>query len=185
MWGGTPAFLILGGGSNISIHPPHVGWDVAGTMVEVYVRYFNPPTPCGVGPTAAVMPLQYPSISIHPPHVGWDVTPKRYFCGAVSFQSTHPMWGGTDFLGGAALEGIISIHPPHVGWDSPTAKPPGRYGHFNPPTPCGVGPVPAPTELEILDISIHPPRVGWDVHVLLCRVRPRYFNPPTPCGVGL
>ena len=59
---------------------------------------------------------------------------------SITFQSTHPVWGGT-------LEQIlsvrpirISIHPPRVGWDAIKIVDPEAPGI----------------------ISIHPPRVGWD-----------------------
>ena len=58
----------------------------------------------------------------------------------MGFQSTHPVWGGTPV---SALCG-------------------GAGGHFNPPTPCGVG-----------------------LGCKLLNVQTLHFNPPTPCGVGL
>ena len=85
--------------------------------VERALVYFNPPTPCGVGP----------------PSVRWPST--RY-----AFQSTHPVRGGTQNMimrlfditnfnpptpCGVGLLAImvllvpcpISIHPPRAGWD--------------------------------------------------------------------
>ena len=78
----------------------------------------------------------------------------------------------------------VSIHPPRVGWDTGWDGVPWLTINFNPPTPCGVGPVwvPKPQAAEkfqsthpvwggtvipihtglIQGISIHPPRVGWD-----------------------
>ena len=39
-------------------------------VVDVY--YFNPPTPCGVGPLQRRSSPGHDRISIHPPHAGWD-----------------------------------------------------------------------------------------------------------------
>ena len=78
-----------------------------------------------------------------------------------AFQSTHPLWGGTDRNPVRRDTIIISIHPPLVGWDRSQTRACGRALNFNPPTPCGVGPSGTPS--------------GPD---------PGYFNPPTPCGVG-
>ena len=64
-------------------------------------------------------------------------------CLHVQFQSTHPVWGGT---GG--------LWPPRC---SP--------GHFNPPTPCGVGRLHIHLRILLFIISIHPPRVGWDAKI--------------------
>ena len=125
--------------TRISIHPPRAGWDVswlnvcvmlstfqsthpvrggtdALTVYAVHVDDFNPPTPCGVGPSGErlvsvrlyfnpptpcgvgpVMPafvhFAY-FISIHPPRAGWDCD-RQSVC----------------------FPGLISIHPPRAGWD--------------------------------------------------------------------
>ena len=57
----------------------------------------------------------------------------------ASFQSTHPVWGGTPEVFFCAVQRCISIHPPRVGWDKDDR------GWWYADT-----------------ISIHPPRVGWD-----------------------
>ncbi len=56
---------------------------------------------------------------------------------------------------------VISIHPPRVGWDCSRYHSQCARWHFNPPTPCGVGPF----------------------QKFSARL-PFHFNPPTPCGVG-
>ena len=100
---------------------------------------FNPPTPCGVGPSGG---LQMQA--------------------TARFHSTHPVWGGTCSDCQKPIADVISIHPPRVGWD-PARTQPGPPGErfqsthpvwggttkisisitnssdFNPPTPCGVG----------------------------------------------
>ena len=144
----------------ISIHPPRVGWDfhrmvlIPAVMISIHPprvgwdRFFCYYWRCWL-------------ISIHPPRVGWDsgAEPRGvYLC---LFQSTHPVWGGTNGL---------CVDP--------------SRRDFNPPTPCGVGPLAfarfAISNLfqsthpvwggtvlpcnfsEFIYISIHPPRVGWD-----------------------
>ena len=58
--------------ADISIHPPRVGWDRCSVPRTARPRNFNPPTPCGVGPTCGqALPFEQ------------------------LFQSTHPVWGGT------------------------------------------------------------------------------------------
>ena len=168
----------------ISIHPPRVGWD--------FRRGSTPAAAC---------------ISIHPPRVGWDRCCSKRTSAHQSFQSTHPVWGGTVIPIYSGLIQRISIHPPRVGWDV------GNIAHKK----CKV-------------ISIHPPRVGWDHdhavpichRVIFQSTHPVWggtislhqeapevdvfqsthpvwggtgisasgsmsvlnFNPPTPCGVG-
>ena len=56
--------------------------------------------------------------------------------------------------------------------------------HFNPPTPCGVGPRKCSSISWKWSISIHPPRVGWDAGGKRSLGQSVDFNPPTPCGVG-
>ena len=123
----------------ISIHPSRVGWDQRAAQYKVVSRYFNPPIPCGMG------------------HVN-----LRHHAILLQFQSTHPVWDGTDAY-------IQRVTKPQ---------------HFNPPIPCGMGPrtVPAISATEEFQsthpvwdgtavgftvvgdfrISIHPSRVGWD-----------------------
>ena len=80
----------------ISIHPPRVGWDEQALKKAQSYLNFNPPTPCGVG-------LAYGGVGACP----------------TGFQSTHPVWGGTEMQGNIGQLGKISIHPPRVGWDGP------------------------------------------------------------------
>ena len=57
--------------------------------------------------------------------------------------------------------------------------------HFNPPTPCGVGPLLGKVDHDpAIFQSTHPVRGGTHPR---CRGEAlhRNFNPPTPCGVGL
>ena len=56
----------------ISIHPPRGGWDDSMPVSVGAGNDFNPPTPWGVGPP-------------------WSATRRT----TISFQSTHPVGGGT------------------------------------------------------------------------------------------
>ena len=103
--------------SQISIHPPRVGWDLFPPGHCPGERHFNPPTPCGVGRVIAFLGHQF-----------------------TQFQSTHPVWGGTRHRRPSYSGENISIHPPRVGWDDFRRSGYCRTPHFNPPTPCGVGP---------------------------------------------
>ncbi len=167
----------------ISIHPPLVGWDFSGITGFAPQADFNPPTPCGVGPPchgksgnghrisihpplvgwdSPPWPVSRPqAISIHPPLVGWDFQLRNWQRRKNRFQSTHPLWGGTDISGNSGDDAKfqsthplwggtyrssrrtrdthISIHPPLVGWDMNASM-------------C----------TRTICISIHPPLVGWD-----------------------
>ena len=119
-------------------------------------------------------------ISIHPPRVGWD----------------------QNFLSRFGLL-QISIHPPRVGWDRRRSLHPLPQLHFNPPTPCGVGPpLDNPKNYGEKFQSTHPVW-GGTCQLVLIAVQSTHpvwggttsnswsgdtkadFNPPTPCGVGL
>ena len=122
---------------------------------------FNPPTPCGVGLCFAQNVVK--RCKFQSTHPVWGGTPEiAHALRAKAFQSTHPVWGGTDSVCPCTLASSISIHPPRVGWDPADVPADRLHNNFNPPTPCGVGPV-SLRQLRWMDtISIHPPRVGWD-----------------------
>ena len=71
VWGGTVSRIAGAPGRAISIHPPRAGWDIACKEVPRPCKYFNPPTPCGVGLVRTTQAI-----------------------GAKIFQSTHPGGGG-------------------------------------------------------------------------------------------
>ena len=131
---------------SISIHPPREGWD------------YNYP------PHAYVQ-----IISIHPPREGWDCWKPISMVRMSTFQSTHPVRGGTTGIISTLIEAFISIHPPREGWDCghrPARRQ--RRISIHPPRE-GWDAIPI---WSIWDdyISIHPPREGWDV------VRHRYLG---------
>ena len=80
----------------------------------------------------------------------------------IQFQSTHPVWGGTQNEFALSLPFQISIHPPRVGWDIL----PDHIGidfliSIHPPR--GGWDLQEADTLTQADISIHPPRGGWDI----------------------
>ncbi len=79
--------------------------------------HFNPPSPCGEGPTRGTHE--------YPPFL---------------FQSTLPVRGGT--VGNVAylFINVISIHPPRAGRDGVMSQRSFSRRDFNPPSPCGEGP---------------------------------------------
>ena len=97
------------------------------------------PAPCGAGP------LSHCSSS-----------------GAIQFQSTRPLRGGTAAV--RSVSGLldISIHPPLAGRDPLHRNALRPIRDFNPPAPCGAG-----RDMEDRDAMI------------------ANFNPPAPCGAGL
>ena len=84
----------------ISIHPPRVGWDATTWSASARSSYFNPPTPCGVGPGPSSRTASTTS-NFNPP------TP----CGVGRVEHAAVQ----EFL-------RISIHPPRVGWDSKSSQ---------------------------------------------------------------
>ena len=120
MWDGTNDDLEPEGMDEISIHPSRVGWD----LILIHT-------------------IDFILISIHPSRVGWDAE-KRVPCGtAILFQSTHPVWDGTQPHHGSFFNALFqSTHPV---WDG-TCDRIHRYPpvqDFNPPIPCGMGPASA------------------------------------------
>ena len=168
----------------ISIHPSRVGWDVARPPAQNFNCHFNPPIPCGMGRRSRFRIRQ-----------------------RNGFQSTHPVWDGTDCCQHEQLD-CHDFNPPipcgmglraqvrnskgelfqstHPVWDGTpaTSAHEERPKDFNPPIPCGMGPSESLGVVLRGLISIHPSRVGWD-DVLERRAGCRqHFNPPIPCGMG-
>ena len=101
------------------------------------------------------------------------------------FQSTHPVRGGT-WLGRDLPPAVAfqSTHPVRGG-TATAGIPLGDIKHFNPPTPCGVGPGRSRCMRSTKTFqSTHPVRGGTYSPPHGGRVC-THFNPPTPCGVGL
>ena len=116
VWGGTPPLARSDLGLIISIHPPRVGWDYPGGPMPAAPSYFNPPTPCGVGQRKVEIMLNIENFN-PPTPCGVGPSTGAHFCFFWSFQSTHPVWGGTLLVRPQPIRMSISIHPPRVGWD--------------------------------------------------------------------
>ena len=121
---------------------------------------FNPPTPWGVGRSAAVTSVDIGTFqSTH--SVGSGTPPRLSSLNLPTFQSTHSVGSGTHYTTQIAKRQDISIHPLRGEWD------------------C----FPRPFRL-CLRISIHPLRGEWDQSAIFVTPFLPDFNPPTPWGVG-
>ena len=162
MWDGTVKAHRLTAPSAISIHPSRVGWDQRDARRRNERADFNPPIPCGMGPSRQSdhQAHQY----FNPPiPCGMGLRSRLGVPIRKEFQSTHPVWDGTSVI---------------RSWFPATL-------YFNPPIPCGMGlylktcffcnfafqsthPVWDGTATlaavhALAVISIHPSRVGWDL----------------------
>ena len=162
MRGGTGTIHHLHEIGEISIHPPRAGWDNFNELPNYFGCNFNPPTPCGVGLSSFRKMLLLPQDFNPPTPCGVGLLLISFLLIFTSFQSTHPVRGGTEYGYHQGTQDVISIHPPRAGWDARFKIIGVRVVHFNPPTPCGVG--------QLSPCPLH---------------QRSYFNPPTPCGVGL
>ena len=184
VWGGTGGWRCQPATSNISIHPPRVGRDLPLLSRFCSRCYFNPPSPCGEGQTWQTKGRMILNISIHPPRVGRDIIHPYNDQQLGPFQSTLPVWGGT--------------------LTAPTAV--RKWRDFNPPSPCGEGPVPVRPDASSSQfqstlpvwggtgksedsglptaISIHPPRVGRDAFSLAALTKQHRFQSTLPVWGG-
>ena len=155
-------FIVYPPSLHISIHPPRVGRDGDFFVRLIRGGHFNPPSPCGEGPSAALFTSPPRPISIHPPRVGRDAGYTLGSAAQLTFQSTLPVWGGTQLntngnngrifqstlpvWGGTAMIALLfspvdvfqSTLPVWGGTTTDTV-PHTRIFHFNPPSPCGEG----------------------------------------------
>ena len=124
----------------ISIHPPLAGRDATVFRSSFSSSNFNPPAPCGAGPPC--LPHRSGSSNFNPPApCGAGLRRSASRSRRRPFQSTRPLRGGTFRASRSAYFQVISIHPPLAGRDSPGRKSSRHRQHFNPPAPCGAGPV--------------------------------------------
>ena len=168
----------------ISIHPPRVGWDMAGYIPGLAVEYFNPPTPCGVG--LRFMPSIAAQRSFQSTHPVWGGTMDGdYIHLSTEFQSTHPVWGGTQLeIADTNAKTFQSTHPVWGG-TLITCGLSLSMVYFNPPTPCGVGHPRLSRRVLMLAFQSTHPVWGGTYKKSSRFLMIMYFNPPTPCGVGL
>ena len=100
------------------------------------------------------------------------------------FQSTIPVWGGTksqrDLDLGQMFQSTLPVWGGTI-WSFPPRR---ALQSFNPPSPCGEGPVPAgPAGQQPQFQSTLPVWGGTLVIIRSVRWKLR-FNPPSPCGEG-
>ena len=146
-------------------------------------------------------------ISIHPSLAGWDENGRNCMAVRIGFQSTHPLRDGTvnnldthtDFLfqsthplrDGTPKRQLMrrsdifqSTHPLRDGTFR-AQRMETLYQHFNPPIPCGMGPLNLCFLINSpIFQSTHPLRDGT-ISKNLQTIFLIYFNPPIPCGMGL
>ena len=98
----------------------------------------------------------------------------------VTFQSTHPVRGGTIAHKISQRNGSISIHPPREGWDLCCADCPRKDCKFQSTHPVRGGTSARRNPLGNKRFqSTHPVRGGtWRDSI--CQDQRYYFNPPTP-----
>ena len=149
--------------------------------------YFNPPAPCGTGPASGSHGLMLTRNFNPPAPCGTGLPLVDPIVAGIQFQSTRPLRDGTECIGSFPTTEPISIHPPLAGRDPRTdichcsrygisIHPPlaGRDScpigttttteeYFNPPAPCGTGPVQRRLRGRYRNISIHPPLAGRDL----------------------
>ena len=213
----------------ISIHPPRAGRDRRGDRsyrttcgfqstrpvrggtgswwtVRRSLRHFNPPAPCGAGPTVEI--TDRPKGNFNPPApcgAGLVVQPDK--SKRIGFQSTRPVRGGTGHRGDAQHRAQISIHPPRAGRDEQNCVKKVSTPVFQSTRPVRGGTLDQLILVHQCAISIHPPRAGrdgrseyrGDIRVPISIHPPRAgrdvtvggfalmmidFNPPAPCGAG-
>ena len=130
---------------------------------SVFFVHFNPPIPCGMGRPQSAAGLGAASISIHPSRVGWDRSVAATICCTIRFQSTHPVWDGTERKERKTMTDNISIHPSRVGWDLTCTLSNLPILRFQSTHPVWDGTGDWIMVKDPDNISIHPSRVGWDV----------------------
>ena len=141
--------------------PTPCGVGLEGLPSRLLHTNFNPPTPCGVG--RGLPCLSPPSADFNPPTpCGVGHCRKWRKTWSTTFQSTHPVWGGTSSDDSQAVA-QLQFQSTHPVWGGTVLRYfcYGQVPYFNPPTPCGVGRLRAESLRDQHD-----------------------FNPPTPCGVG-
>ena len=145
--------------------------------------YFNPPAPCGAGHQAAYETAM--ETDFNPPAPCGAGLEPRYRVPYIQPISIHPPLAGRDNVNNRLFRfHSISIHPPLAGRDLLRRCARLSALHFNPPAPCGAGPIargvcdcfgvfqstrplrggtrPRGCLKRVPTISIHPPLAGRD-----------------------
>ena len=100
--------------------------------------------------------------------------------------SIHPPHAGRDEAAAAVIDRfLISIHPPHAGRDLRASRTCTYQLDFNPPSPCGEGPLSGVIPAANSRFQSTLPMRGGTVETDRGRPSSEDFNPPSPCGEGL
>ena len=164
MRGGTNSFFNTSGGILYFNPPAPCGAGPTDRAMLYSPQYFNPPAPCRAGHPEAVTPDKLEVfISIHPPRTGRD---KK----ALRRRGKKNAW--------------ISIHPPRAGRDLVWDKRCERGDAFQSTRPVRGGIHQTPAQ-EIIVLYFNPPApCGRDVSIFRKTILSSNFNPPAPCGAG-
>ena len=140
VWGGTMLPFSVEQRELISIHPPRVGRDrVRRFWCSIWQDISIHPPRVGRDREPSSTHIFF-SISIHPPRVGRD--PSCFRSSHPRPISIHPPRVGRDCCSALSSPDIdISIHPPRVGRDHAHGLYRLLSTDFNPPSPCGEGPL--------------------------------------------
>ena len=167
----------------ISIHPPRGGWDAPGSDPPDRICISIHP-PRGGWDHAFGQLVLAGHISIHPPRGGWDLMFLAGLPWINLFQSTHPVGGGTSFLGNCFLLAINFNPPTPWGVGRPDGSPATQLSEFQSTHPVGGG---TPTSrsgsmTKLLFQSTHP--VGGGTAGPLSRAAGDLFQSTHPVGGG-
>ena len=110
---------LINGDCLISIHAPHAGSDKDRADANaIFIKNFNPRSPCGERHRIFSHGCSQAGISIHAPHAGSDLRVRVLEPDELEFQSTLPMRGATCLCRPKGETHRISIHAPHAGSDA-------------------------------------------------------------------
>ena len=98
---------------------------------------FNPCSPCGERPLAALVGASDDNISIHAPRAGSDRCSEEPKQMQKTFQSMLPVRGATLLAADDGAAYGISIHAPRAGSDKTSGSFRWTPSNFNPCSPCG------------------------------------------------
>ena len=145
----------------ISIHAPRTGSDCRPVLRFRPPRHFNPRSPHGERQICMAQLRRKEHFNPRSPHGERPLFFCRCGC-PLTFQSTLPARGATDYDHGQLVFHRISIHAPRTGSDAHALGGAVQRFHFNPRSPHGE----RHEQHEILHrlrlISIHAPRTGSD-----------------------
>ena len=190
----------------ISIHAPHAGCDLRAHRHRLFLRHFNPRTPCGVRPSASA--CKSPIMAFQSTHPMRGATRHLHYLAFGYFHFNPRTPGGVRRGGGQPCRDAVYFNPrTPCGVRREIRRQKRDEKNFNPRTPCGVRlrifpadtanprfqsthPMRGATRFCVLGIdtpfiSIHAPHAGCDANGrgrIFCQ---HHFNPRTPCGVRL